>query len=396
MGLYLPKGVEQAACEVALAYLNIVFLPIDVEFPVKIVEHCVSAIGLRMILTDTKEHLLDMPGKISYGLTQTPQVWLDYQVSEIAGKLYLNWDVLRGKYDDGVIAQMFSCYLDSLEKMTDIYIDPFGANYLEQEIRKANVPGTFILSCGCFPGFTGLAMKYLCDSYESVNSISGICIDRQIPGVNGIIDFIISGLKGFGETSYYYYAGNKKYDDKQENFRDYDGKEVEIQKYFTTEIADVINKFSPRKAIWYTPALGREITEIMQKAVVGYIQTEQYTSIFTYAQKIQKLIEEKSRGECETGCEINIWSSGLSGGKQRERSIVIKSSFGSSLTAAVLDTVTAKIMEKGLTPGIYYATDIISMLDVIKQNVNREINYYCNDESINIGTEGIVYEEGIL
>ena len=77
-------------------------------------------------------------------------------------------------------------------------------------------------------------------------------------------------------------------------------------------------------------------------------------------------------------------------------SIVIKSSFGSSLTAAVLDTVTAKIMEKGLTPGIYYATDIISMLDVIKQNVNREINYYCNDESINIGTEGIVYEEGIL
>lgn len=277
-----------------------------------------------------------------------------------------------------------------------IYIDPFGANYLEQEIRKANVPGTFILSCGCFPGFTGLAMKYLCDSYESVNSISGICIDRQIPGVNGIIDFIISGLKGFGETSYYYYAGNKKYDDKQENFRDYDGKEVEIQKYFTTEIADVINKFSPRKAIWYTPALGREITEIMQKAVVGYIQTEQYTSIFTYAQKIQKLIEEKSRGECETGCEINIWSSGLSGGKQRERSIVIKSSFGSSLTAAVLDTVTAKIMEKGLTPGIYYATDIISMLDVIKQNVNREINYYCNDESINIGTEGIVYEEGIL
>ena len=77
-----------------------------------------------------------------------------------------------------------------------IYIDPFGANYLEQEIRKANVPGTFILSCGCFPGFTGLAMKYLCDSYESVNSISGICIDRQIPGVNGIIDFIISGVKG--------------------------------------------------------------------------------------------------------------------------------------------------------------------------------------------------------
>lgn len=63
--------------------------------------------------------MLDIPGRISYGLTQTPQVWLDYQVSEIAGQLYLNWDVLRGKYDDDVIVQMFSCYLESLEKMTD-------------------------------------------------------------------------------------------------------------------------------------------------------------------------------------------------------------------------------------------------------------------------------------
>nr|WP_296045493.1 condensation domain-containing protein [uncultured Blautia sp.] len=39
--------------------------------------------------------LLDMPGKISYGLTQTPQVWLDYQVSEIAGKLYLNCAIMQ-------------------------------------------------------------------------------------------------------------------------------------------------------------------------------------------------------------------------------------------------------------------------------------------------------------
>lgn len=276
-----------------------------------------------------------------------------------------------------------------------IYIDPFGANYLGQEIRKVNAPGTFILSCGCFPGLTGLMMKYLCDSYENVNMISGICIDRQIPGVNGIVDFIISGLKGFGEASYYY-VGEKKYDNKKENFRDYDGKEVEIQKYFTTEIADIITKFSPQKAVWYTPVLSQEITEIMQKAIVTYIQTKQYTSILAYAQKIQKLIAEGNRTGRKTGCEINIWSSGLSRGKQRERNIVIKSSYGSILTTAVLSTVTAEIIEKGQTPGIYYATDIISMPDVIKKNTNSGINYYCNDELINIGTEGVVYEEGSL
>lgn len=62
---------------------------------------------------------LEMPGKISYGLTQTPQVWLDYQVSENKGQLYLNWDLLQGKYDKDVISEMFSSYLESIENLMD-------------------------------------------------------------------------------------------------------------------------------------------------------------------------------------------------------------------------------------------------------------------------------------
>lgn len=56
---------------------------------------------------------------------------------------------------------------------------------------------------------------------------------------------------------------NKKYDDKQENFRDYDGKKWKY-KIFHNGIADVINNFLKDL---YTPALGRDY-EIMQKAVV--------------------------------------------------------------------------------------------------------------------------------
>ena len=62
VGLYLPKGVLQAACEVALAYLNIVFLPIDFEFPVKAIEECVSKVSLKLILTDTNGNMMNISG----------------------------------------------------------------------------------------------------------------------------------------------------------------------------------------------------------------------------------------------------------------------------------------------------------------------------------------------
>lgn len=62
---------------------------------------------------------LSMPGKYIYGLTQTPQVWLDYQVREYKGKLYFNWDVLKGKYDICMIRQMFECYQRILEDLAE-------------------------------------------------------------------------------------------------------------------------------------------------------------------------------------------------------------------------------------------------------------------------------------
>ena len=39
-------------------------------------------------------------GEICYNITQTPQVWLDYQIQERQGALYLNWDYLQGLLDE--------------------------------------------------------------------------------------------------------------------------------------------------------------------------------------------------------------------------------------------------------------------------------------------------------
>lgn len=56
-------------------------------------------------------------GKIIYGISQTPQVWLDHQVSVQEGELVLAWDALCELFPDGMIAKMFQVYKNILQKI---------------------------------------------------------------------------------------------------------------------------------------------------------------------------------------------------------------------------------------------------------------------------------------
>ncbi|MGW8326347.1 amino acid adenylation domain-containing protein [Streptomyces sp. NPDC055897] len=65
-----------------------------------------STLGVSDKLAD-----LSMPfGEQVYGLSQTPQVWLDCQVVERDGGLAINWDVVEELFPDGVVAEMFGAY----------------------------------------------------------------------------------------------------------------------------------------------------------------------------------------------------------------------------------------------------------------------------------------------
>ncbi|MFE3685021.1 amino acid adenylation domain-containing protein [Streptomyces sp. NPDC059095] len=65
-----------------------------------------STLGVSDKLAD-----LSMPfGEQVYGLSQTPQVWLDCQVVERDGGLAINWDVVEELFPDGVVADMFGAY----------------------------------------------------------------------------------------------------------------------------------------------------------------------------------------------------------------------------------------------------------------------------------------------
>ncbi len=58
-------------------------------------------------------------GKIIYGISQTPQVWLDHQVSEQEGGLVLSWDAIKDIFPEGLLDDMFEAYCKLLKCLTD-------------------------------------------------------------------------------------------------------------------------------------------------------------------------------------------------------------------------------------------------------------------------------------
>src|SRR5262249_31544009 len=57
-------------------------------------------------------------GEVVYGITQTPQVWLDHQVSEENGALVFNWDAIESLFPQGLLQDMFEAYLSILNRLS--------------------------------------------------------------------------------------------------------------------------------------------------------------------------------------------------------------------------------------------------------------------------------------
>ncbi|HEU4421787.1 MAG TPA: amino acid adenylation domain-containing protein, partial [Pilimelia sp.] len=80
-----------------------------------------SAIGLIGPQAGTEAEAVAGPawGELGYGISQTPQVWIDCQNIERDGALATNWDVREGVFPDGVVADMFAAYETLLHRLAD-------------------------------------------------------------------------------------------------------------------------------------------------------------------------------------------------------------------------------------------------------------------------------------
>jgi pyochelin synthetase len=58
-------------------------------------------------------------GEVVYGISQTPQVWLDHQVLEENGALIFNWDSVEGIFPEDLLQDLFDSYCSLLRRLTD-------------------------------------------------------------------------------------------------------------------------------------------------------------------------------------------------------------------------------------------------------------------------------------
>ena len=58
-------------------------------------------------------------GENVFGISQTPQVWIDHAVGEADGRLVFGWDVVEDLFPPGLMDEIFAAYRDLLERLAD-------------------------------------------------------------------------------------------------------------------------------------------------------------------------------------------------------------------------------------------------------------------------------------
>ncbi|SHO52331.1 non-ribosomal peptide synthetase [Anaerocolumna xylanovorans] len=67
-------------------------------------------LGTELLSEEFRENL----GDFSFMISQTPQVWIDFQIFEIDGQLMLAWDSVDEMFPDGLVESMFTIYCQRL------------------------------------------------------------------------------------------------------------------------------------------------------------------------------------------------------------------------------------------------------------------------------------------
>jgi amino acid adenylation domain-containing protein len=73
-----------------------------------------------LLIQDTASPVPPPWGKTLYGVTQTPQVWLDHQVLETGGELVLHWQSVDAIFPAGLVDAMFSAYCQLLQRLATV------------------------------------------------------------------------------------------------------------------------------------------------------------------------------------------------------------------------------------------------------------------------------------
>jgi amino acid adenylation domain-containing protein len=94
-----------------------------------------STFGLPATGLDTLGQASEL-GKVVFGVSQTPQVWLDCQVTEGVDSLDFHWDAVEEIFPQGLLDDMFGAYCDLLQRLAQD-----AELWLDEPLEVLSLPG---------------------------------------------------------------------------------------------------------------------------------------------------------------------------------------------------------------------------------------------------------------
>ena len=153
-----------------------------------------------------------------------------------------------------------------------VYIDAFGGAAAEIDIDGAK--GTFILSAGSFPGFSGVVPLYIAEKYfDRVDSFTMISENNEESSYGAFYDLVMSSVNGFGKSGYMYADGNiVKCSD---NVSEYEGFEEAcgFADYINTETIGAAGHIGASSARWLNVQSTKEQSDIIMKITMEYLRS---------------------------------------------------------------------------------------------------------------------------
>ena len=73
--------------------------------------------GSEQEISDSEAAGLAITGELNYSISQTPQVWIDHQVTEMGGALSFNWDAVEDLFPGNLLQDMFTAYVSLLNDL---------------------------------------------------------------------------------------------------------------------------------------------------------------------------------------------------------------------------------------------------------------------------------------
>jgi amino acid adenylation domain-containing protein len=127
-------------------------------------------------------------GDVVYGITQTPQTWLDHQVFEQDGGLVFNWDGVEALFPEGLLQDMFDAYSELIAMLaannsawhrSEVGLLPErqlkrieSLNATQADVPVALLQDLFQAQARLYPDREAVASEYRRLSYSEVDRIS--------------------------------------------------------------------------------------------------------------------------------------------------------------------------------------------------------------------------------